>query len=172
MNRVLVIGSGGAGKSTTARSLHEITGLPLIHLDSYYWKPDWIESTKTEWEEQIQLLCKDPQWIMDGNYGGTMDYRLQMADTVFFLHIPRVICLFSALRRHFLRNRIDEIPGCPERIDLPFISWIWSYNSTRAPKILQKLKSFENKTIYIINNRKQLEQIFKQIKKRKNNDTE
>src|SRR4051812_22129729 len=72
MRRVLVIGSGGAGKSTFARSLAERLGLPLIHLDALYWRPGWVETPKEEWAREVRRLLSADRWVMDGNYGGTL----------------------------------------------------------------------------------------------------
>lgn len=163
MNRILIIGSGGAGKSTAAKCLHELTGLPLIHLDSFYWKPNWIESPKQEWDETLKGLCKKPQWIMDGNYGRTLDYRISKADTILFLHFSRFICLKGAIVRRLFGKRVDVIPGCPERMDLAFLSWIWHYNTSRAPGIMKKLEKVENKTIHILKNRRELQRLLRDI---------
>lgn len=164
MKKILIIGSGGAGKSTTAKFLHELTGLPLIHLDRYYWKPNWVESPKDEWEETVRNLCNKPKWIMDGNYRGTLDCRISASDTILFLHFPRLTCLIGVLRRRFLATRVDDIPGCPEQIDFGFIRWIWNYNKSCAPQILMKLESLDNKTVHILNNRRQLKKLIYDFK--------
>src|SRR3954452_17616221 len=66
--RVLVIGCSGSGKSTVARELARITGLPAVHLDLHYWRPDWTEPDKVLWSAEIASLVAQPRWIMDGNY--------------------------------------------------------------------------------------------------------
>ena len=85
MKRVMVIGCGGAGKSTFSKKLGQLTGLEVIHLDQYYWKPNWEESDKEEWNQLATQLATKPSWIMDGNYGGTMDIRIARADTIIYL---------------------------------------------------------------------------------------
>ncbi|MHC0064340.1 hypothetical protein ACWATR_15805 [Nostoc sp. UIC 10890] len=85
MKKILIIGSGGAGKSTLARELGTILGLEVIHLDVWYWNPGWVETPKTKWQSIIQDLTLRESWIMDGNYSGTLDIRLSVADTVFFV---------------------------------------------------------------------------------------
>jgi adenylate kinase family enzyme len=76
MRRVLVIGSGGAGKSTFATRLAQLTGLPLFHLDALYWKPGWVETPKEVWSRTMGQLIAGARWVMDGNYGGTLEQRL------------------------------------------------------------------------------------------------
>jgi adenylate kinase family enzyme len=144
MRRVLVIGSGGAGKTRFARRLGEITGLPVVHLDSLYWSPGWVEPDKDAWKRQVQRLIGRERWILDGNYGGTLDLRLAACDTVIFLDLPRVVCLWRVVRRsmaHGGRARADLPDGCPERLSAEFLWWVWSYPGRRRSKILARLRS-------------------------------
>ena len=142
MRRVLVIGSGGAGKSTFAARLAEHTGLPLIHLDSLYWSPGWVEPPKAAWVEIVEQLVAGDEWIMDGNYGGTLNQRLAACDTVFFLDLPRIVCLWRVIVRRIRfrrRTRPDMTSGCPERLTWKFLRWIWSYPLQRRAKVLSRL---------------------------------
>ncbi len=82
MRRVLVIGSGGAGKSTFARRLGDILQIDVIHLDTFYWRPGWVETPKPEWREIVLGLVQRESWIMDGNFSGTLEQRLEACDTV------------------------------------------------------------------------------------------
>jgi adenylate kinase family enzyme len=93
MQRVLVMGSGGAGKSTFARGLAERTGLPLVHLDALYWRAGWVEPEREAWARTVEGLLGEARWILDGNYGGTMERRMEACDTVVFLDPPRTLCL-------------------------------------------------------------------------------
>jgi adenylate kinase family enzyme len=142
MNRILVIGSGGAGKSSFARQLAARTGLPLIHLDAHYWRSGWIEPSKTEWALQVEHLVAGERWIMDGNYGGSIERRLAACDTVIFLDLPRWTCLWRVVRRRIQyhgRERPDMKPGCPERLGLDFLWWIFRYPALRRPAIVKRL---------------------------------
>jgi adenylate kinase family enzyme len=144
MRRVLVIGSGGAGKSTFAKRLAGATGLPLIHLDALYWRAGWVEPPKEEWAATVERLVAGEEWVMDGNYGGTLERRLEAADAVVFLDLPRTICLARVVRRRIRyigRSRPDMTPGCPERLSWEFLRWIWEYPAKRGPKILLLLGS-------------------------------
>jgi adenylate kinase family enzyme len=145
MKRVLVIGSGGAGKSTFAAQLAEMTELPLIHLDEVYWKAGWIEPSREEWQRTTDRLLAGGAWVMDGNYGGTLERRLAACDTVFFLDVPRMLCLWRVLRR-YLRfrggNRPGMAAGCNERLTWRFAWWILSYPELRRPAIMRRLDEF------------------------------
>lgn len=143
MQRVLVVGSGGAGKSTLAAELAARLGLPLVHLDAEFWNAGWRETPKDEWEARVRELAAAPAWVMDGNYGGTFDVRMNACDTVIFLDLPRIQCLARAVGR-WLRyrgqTRPDMAPGCPEQFSWEFAAWIWSYPSQRRPAVLRRLR--------------------------------
>ena len=127
MERVLVIGSPGAGKSTLAAKLAGLTGLPLFHLDQLHWKPGWVESTESEFDETLAEVTAGPRWIIDGNYGRTLPIRLARADTVIDLHFPAWLCVVRALGRVAQSHgmvRADMGPDCQERFDLEFLAYI------------------------------------------------
>jgi adenylate kinase family enzyme len=143
MKKVLVIGSGGAGKSTFARHLGKLLDIGVIHLDALYWHPGWIETPRAEWRKVLEELLRRDAWIIDGNYSNTLALRLEKCDTVIFLDIARPICLWRVLKRAILyRSRIrpDMAEGCRERLDLGFIRWVWSYNSRTRPQIIEILR--------------------------------
>lgn len=143
MRKVLVIGSGGAGKTTFARALAERSGLPLIHLDSFYWGPGWNPTPNEEWDRTIAQLIARDTWVMDGNYGRTLPVRLAACDTVIFLDLPRHVCLWRIVRRrmrYFGKVRPDLPEGCPERLTWEFVWWVWTYPKRRRPDVLRRLQ--------------------------------
>ena len=138
----MVVGSGGAGKSTFARKLGERTGLPVIHLDEHHWRPGWEPMPKPDWRAMVTELASGNEWIIDGNYGGTMDVRVAAADTAVFLDYAVLGCLARALRRSlFNYGRAVQAPGCPERVDLEFLRWIASYRRNSRPRVLEQLRA-------------------------------
>lgn len=142
MRRVSIIGSGGAGKSTLARQLGEMTGLPVIHLDQRFWRPGWTETPKAQWRETVENLVEGDEWIIDGNFGGTMDIRLAAADTVVFLDFPRLLCTYRAIKRAITyrnKTRPDMGPGCSEKFDLEFLRWVWQFPGKTVPRIEERL---------------------------------
>jgi adenylate kinase family enzyme len=156
MKRVLVIGSGGAGKTTFANRLGEILKIEVIHLDSFYWKTGWIETPKDIWIDTVKELIQGESWIMDGNYTGSLDLRLAACDTVIFLNISRLSCIWRVIKRKIIynnKNRPELANGCNEQLRVEFIKWIWSYPDEVRPKILKKLeKVSDNKKIIHLNN--------------------
>lgn len=136
VHRVAVVGSGGAGKTTFARQLAERIDLPVVHLDRYYWKPGWIPPATNDWVAlQVDLVASEG-WVIDGNYGGTFDVRFVRADTVIVLALSRWRCVGRALRRLVANREHDlQADGCPERLSLPFLRWIWRYPRDSRPRL-------------------------------------
>lgn len=136
MQRIAVVGPGGAGKSTLADALGRVIGVPVVHLDRHFWKPGWVETPRDEWEALQQSLFAGDGWVADGNYGGTLDVRLARADTVIIFCPSRLQCMRGAITRS-LRNygRAVQAEGCPERFDPTFLKWVWRYRSDSRPRL-------------------------------------
>lgn len=137
MQRVLVVGSGGAGKTTFSDELGTRTGLPVVHLDRHFWKPGWVATPIDEWRARQEVFVAPDAWILDGNYSGTLDVRLARADTVVLLDMGRFRCLWRVAKRT-IRNwgRSVTAPGCPDRFELEFTRWVWGYPRRSRPRIL------------------------------------
>ncbi|MEA4811218.1 MAG: hypothetical protein VB108_01460 [Anaerolineaceae bacterium] len=160
--RILIIGSGGAGKSTFARRLSQATALPLIHLDKIFWKPGWVESSKEAFDAKIDQIASQPEWIMDGNFNRTLEMRLRLADLVFYLDIPRWICLRNVLKRVLFarpEGRPDMAAGCPEKVDWAFLQWIWNFRKTHHERYLRLLEE-SGKPYLVLRNYRDIERIF------------
>jgi adenylate kinase family enzyme len=146
VQRVAVVGSGGAGKSVFSQELGRRTGLPVIHLDRHYWKPGWVETPAAEWRVLQAGLLGEERWIVDGNYGGTFDIRFERADTVIVLALSPWRCVAAALRRS-LRNggKAMQADGCPERVDRDFLRWIWRYPTDSRPRLDEALRRYSGR---------------------------
>ncbi|MEZ4885814.1 MAG: DNA topology modulation protein [Chitinophagales bacterium] len=154
MKRILIIGSGGSGKSTLSIRLQKILQIPLIHLDQHYWSANWVEPTKPDWEQKIKHLMDGEMWIMDGNYSNTLEMRLAKADTVIFLDFPRWKCIIRVLKRNLQYHGSDRpsmAEGCPEKISVEFLTYLWKFPQRSRPKMLRLLEfAKEEVTIYIL----------------------
>ena len=140
MKRILVIGSGGAGKSTVARRLGQSLGIEVNHLDKFFWKPGWIETPRDEWARTVNELIDRESWIIDGNYSGTLELRLKKCDTIVFLDMPRLLCLWRIVKRNFVYRRggrPDITEGCPEKFNFEFVSWVWNYSRRSRPEVVK-----------------------------------
>lgn len=146
LERILLVGCAGAGKSTLARALGPRLQLPVIHLDREYWRPGWVETPAEEWALRVDELVSQPRWLMDGNYSNTFEPRIRRAQAVVFLDFPRALCIRRVLARtlkNFGRNRPDMREGCRERMDREywgFLLWIWNYPQRSRPRILESME--------------------------------
>ena len=159
MKRVIVIGCGGAGKSTFSRNLSDKLDIPVYHLDKLFWNRGWISTPQDEFDNKIQELANRDKWIIDGNYIRTFDMRAERADTIIFINMPTYVCFYRVIKRRVMykdKSRPDMAEGCPEGIDFEFFKWVLTYNKKIRPKILEKVKKYNDKTVIILNSEKEV----------------
>ncbi|WP_261805524.1 topology modulation protein [Lapidilactobacillus luobeiensis] len=135
--RIMLIGSPGSGKSTLARQIQLATGWPLLYLDYYWHQTDYSPAAKKRFIQfQKDFMAAHPQnWIIDGNYSGTMAVRLSQADAIIWLQVPRGIAIKrvvtrSLKRRYFGQERPDMAPEFQERFDQDyweFLKFVWGF---------------------------------------------
>jgi adenylate kinase family enzyme len=158
--RILLIGSGGAGKSTLARRLAPLLGLPLIHLDREFWQPGWVETPRLQWEARVSELISGEHWLMDGNFISTLALRLARADAALVLDFPRALCIGRALGRilrGYGRSRPDMTSGCPEYLDWDFLRWLWEFPRATRPRMIELLAAAKRDGVHIVPLSKQAE---------------
>lgn len=137
MERVIVIGCPGAGKSTFARALRDITGLPLHYLDRIWHRPDGTNIPRAEFDARLEsILCQD-RWIIDGNYQRTLDRRLERCDTAFLLDYPLPVCLEGAAAR--IGTPREDLPWLEEEFDPEFRRYIEAFPQEQLPDIRARL---------------------------------
>ncbi len=166
MKKVLIIGCGGAGKSTLARKMGEKTGIPVVHLDKIWWKPGWVESSREEFDEILAVELEKPAWIMDGNFNRTIPERIRHCDTLIYLDFSRFSCLMGVLKRVMTtcgKVRPDMGEGCPERFDLDFLKWIWNFNHNNREKYYRILNEHPEISTTVLKNRRMVRRFLKRL---------
>ena len=153
MKKIIVIGCPGSGKSTVSRALHNRTGIPLYHLDMMYWNADKTTVEKSVFLERLSTVLEKDKWIIDGNYGSTMELRMAACDTVIFLDYPLDVCL-DGIRERRGKPRSD-MPWIETEEDAEFIEFIRNYNEQQKPKVLELLEKYRDKNIIIFKSREQ-----------------
>ena len=157
MKRVLIIGCGGAGKSTLARQLGDKTGIPVVHLDKLYWRPGWQHLSREEFDVVLDEVLEQDAWIMDGNFNNTMEKRIAHCDTVIYLDFSRVACIMGVLKRivtTYGTVRPDMGEGCPERFDLEFLKWVWNFNRNKREAYYKLLNETDGIEKIVLKNRR------------------
>ena len=141
--RVLVIGCSGSGKSTLSRALAARLGLRHVSMDrEIFWLPGWQERPRDEALARLASVLAEENWIIDGTSPGTLHMRLPRTDLVIWMRPPRWVSLrgaFGRWRRYWGRTRPDMADNCPEKIDLEFLHYIWTFERLATPKILREL---------------------------------
>ena len=160
MHRVIIIGCGGAGKSTLARKLGEKTGLPVVHLDQIWWGPgNWQHMEREAFDRILAEEMEKPCWILDGNYNRTLQPRLDRCDTVIYLDLPRLVCLGSWVGR-VIKNwghvRADMAEGCAEWFDPEMAMWIWNFNKNNRKRYYELLQNLDGRQVHILKNRREV----------------
>ena len=166
MERIIIIGCGGAGKSTLARKLGEVLDLPVLHLDKLFWKPGWVETSREEFDALLAQELEKDQWIMDGNFNRTMPERIKRCDTIIYLDFSRLACLMGVLKRiitTYGKVRPDMGEGCPERIDLEFLKWVWNFNKNKRESYYKLLNEAENVETIVLKNRRTVKMFLKTL---------
>ena len=164
MNRVLVIGCPGSGKSMFSRALHRITGLPLFHLDMMYWNADRTTVDPSVFHDRLKSVLQNEEWIIDGNYASTMELRMQACDTIVFLDYPQEVCL-NGIRERRGKVRPDMPWMEPENEeDEEFIAFVQSFRMQNRPKIMQLLARYGEKDIHVFEKRSQADAFLRQYK--------
>lgn len=146
LERVVVLGCAGAGKTWLATSVARRTGLPVVHLDALFWRPGWTPAPRDEALRELAAAVARDRWILDGNFLATHrdapDGRFDRADCVVFLDRSRTTCLWRVLQRLVRegRSRRADLPEvCAEAFDLPLLRWIWRYPRDDRPRVLRLL---------------------------------
>lgn len=150
MQRILVIGSPGAGKSTLARALAARTGLPLHNLDRMHWLPGWVERDRAEGLAELREVLAQDRWIIDGNYGSSLPERLTRADTVVWLDYPTWLCLGRVFKRWWQyrgRTRPDMIEGCPENLNFEFLHYVLVFRTNWQARNAAALSGFSGRVL-------------------------
>ena len=163
MKKIMVIGCPGSGKSTFSRALHRKTGIPLFHLDMMNWNSDRTIVERSVFRERLSGAIQQNEWIIDGNYGSTIELRLQACDTVIFLDYPLEVCLNGVReRRGKVRTDMPWIENEDEE-DAEFIEFIKCFNSQSRPAIIELLDKYSYKDIHVFADRDEADRFLHQI---------
>ena len=165
MKKIIVIGCPGSGKSTFSKRLHEITGIPLCHLDMLFWNSDKTTVEKSVFLERLSSVIQTgDEWIIDGNYDSTLEMRMTECDTVFFLDYPLHVCL-DGIRDRRGKPRSD-MPWIETEEDAEFIAFVKSFETNSRSRILELLERYSNKNIFIFTRRSDAEAFLEQLSNR------
>ena len=163
MNKIIVIGCPGSGKSTFAKQLKAIYNIPLYHLDLIWNKPDKTTISREAFDDELNKIFKEQEWIIDGNYQRTIEKRIIEANTIYLLDYPLDICLQGASGRVGIKR--DDMPWVEEELNAEFKQKILDFAQTKLPKVYELLEKYkENKRIVIFKTREQAQNYLDKLK--------
>lgn len=154
MERVMVIGCPGAGKTTFARRLRDVSGLPLYHLDRLWHRPDRTTVPRAEFDARLREIVRQERWIIDGDYQRTLELRLAACGTVFLMDLPAGECLAGAAAR--IGREREDLPWVETELDEAFRRRIADFSKERLPRIHALLEHYrEGREIVVFRSRQE-----------------
>lgn len=150
MEKIAIVGSPGAGKTTLAKELGPKLKINVFHMDRIFWQYDWKERTKDTRIDIIQNIVRERQWVIDGTYLNTSELHLETADTIIFLGISPLFCLWRIIKRHQEyegRSRRDLPMGSTDKLTLFLILKVLFFPLQGSRTIKQKLRNYQSKQI-------------------------
>ena len=140
--KIIVLGCSGSGKSTFSRKLHEVTHLPLIHLDNIWWKEDRTHISREEFDQKLDEILEGDKWIIDGDYSRTYEARFKACDTVIFLDYGVEECM-NGIKERVGKERAD-IPWTEQKLDPELVKLVENYDIENRPVVLSLLEKYRN----------------------------
>ena len=151
--RVAVIGCPGGGKSTFSRALRDRVGLPLYHLDAIYWRDDRTHLSREEFYPLMQKIIAREEWIMDGNYNSTLEWRISACDLLIFLDYPAEVCLEGVRARRGQKR--SDMPWVEDGDDQEFLEFIRAFETESRPRILELIGGYPDKAVVVFRTREE-----------------
>lgn len=164
MQKTIIIGCPGSGKTTFAKKLSQLTNLPLIHLDAIWHKPDRTHISREEFDEILSKILSKKQWIIDGNYNRTMEMRMKYCDTIILFELDSETCLQGATER--LSVQRDDMPWIDSKLDIRLQQEIEEFSEKVLPDIYALINKYgANKEVIVFTSRKQADDYLSQLTK-------
>lgn len=162
-NKIIVIGCCGSGKSTFSKQLADMTGLPLYHLDNIYWLPDTSHLERPEFIRRQKEIMQGEHWIIDGNYGGTMEYRIKECELAYFFDMPTQVCLEGVMKRD--KSRADI--ACELEPDKELLDYIKNYQKESKPRVRQLFKRYPDVKVITFKSHREADDYISDLKRKR-----
>jgi adenylate kinase family enzyme len=166
MEKIVIIGSPGAGKSRLARELGSVFNIRVYHLDRIFWLPGWKEKPRDTRIDILQDIVREKQWVIDGTYLNTSELHLETADTIIFLGISPLVCHWRIIKRHQEydgRSRRDIPMGSKDKLTFFLILKVLVFPFQSRRKLHQKLRNYNSKQIIWLRSSKEVDDFLAQL---------
>jgi len=166
--KIAVLGFSGSGKSTLAQRLGERLCLPVLHLDTVFWLPGWKERNREECISLVGRFMEQESWLIEGVYSKFhFDARMEQADRIVFVTLPRLNCLFRAMRRYRIyrgSSRPDMTEGCSEKFDLNFAWWVfWKGRTGPRRQLLKDVATRYPEKVTILRSQREIDRFLEGV---------
>lgn len=158
MNKISIIGGSGTGKTTLSNNLGRMLDLPVYHIDGMNYEPNWVERDKQERDKMILEKVAQDKWVIDGTYNATLKQRLDSSEFVIFLDYSSFARIKGVLQRATKEHGKErpEIPGCNEKFDWKFFSFVLKWRKNKRHLITEALEELDKNKVLIFKNRRKL----------------
>ncbi|MBO4807208.1 MAG: hypothetical protein J5554_14380 [Paludibacteraceae bacterium] len=163
MKRAIVLGCSGSGKSTFSIQLHNLTGLPLYHLDNIWWNSDRTHISREEFDLKLNELVNLDRWIIDGDYSRTYEKRIVACDTLFFFDLGETLCMDGITER--VGKYRSDIPWTEQELDPELVDMVKNYDKVKKPLLLSLLEKYQDKDIVVFHTREEAEAYLESFRK-------
>ena len=169
-HRIAIIGNAGSGKSTVARKVRDFCDLPLHHLDTYFWKSNWTPPNRDEYKIVHDTLCDQNEWIIEGTNLSLWEHRMNRAEVLIILKIPRYLCLWRIFKRtwtYYGKQAPGSAPGCHEGVSfkfMQFLKWVWDFHPKYTAKITELLDTYRHtKKMYVLSSQQEIDAFLEKL---------
>lgn len=164
MQRVAIVGAGGAGKTVLANQLSVVLDLPVTHLDALRYTSTWQPVPEDEFVAAQRVVTATDRWIIDGNSLASISTRFAAADTIVFLDMPARVCLRGVLRRRWRYRGGQHADGVHDRITWSFLTYIVRFRRRTGPAVRQRITEHGGHAVLIeLTSRRQVQQWLAQL---------
>ena len=169
-NKIAIVGAPGTGKTTLSNILSKLYGIEATHIDGIHHMENWVQRDKDERDKIILDIVKRGKWIIDGTYKATLKPRFEAADLIIWLDYSSFAQIKGVMGR-YLKNKgkeKPEIPGCKEKMDKEFFTYVLKYNKEKRKNIVNNLEGIDKSKLIVFKNRRQLNKWLKKEERKIN----
>lgn len=151
MNKVILIGSPGSGKSYLTSHLKDKIDLPIYHLDNLYWYDNWKHISREQLIKKQEEIMETDKWLIDGHFQSTLENRIKNADTIIHFNMSGQTCVNAV--KHRIKNHPirDDMPStCIETtLDPEFETCMLNFKKQKNKEIFSLMKKYPSNVLTI-----------------------
>ncbi len=112
LNKILIVGDGGRGKSTLAEKISKKLGIPFYSTDDFYYEIKFSKvRDRPESVELIKEVFKNDKWIVEGTTERLIKHGLDSADLIIHLRHKNVLIQWAIFFKRYLARENETFKG-------------------------------------------------------------